>query len=73
MPRRAHLPRLFRTPAVVSMKAILARTGPRHPVLPQGLSIRAVADALTVEGIVSPGGGSWQPSTLHRVPGRAAA
>ena len=37
-----------------------------------GLSIRAVADALTDEGIVSPGGGPWQPSTLHRVLTRAA-
>lgn len=39
----------------------------------EGLSIRAVAEALSVEGFVSPGGGVWQPSTLHRVLTRVVA
>ncbi len=33
----------------------------------QGMTVRAIARALDAEGIHSPSGGPWQPSTLHRV------
>lgn len=37
-----------------------------------GMTLRAIASALADEGHVPPGGGAWQPSTLHRVQARAA-
>jgi len=70
--------------ALAERKAAGVRLGRERVIAPEveervqalraeGLSIRAVAEALTVEGIVAPGGGAWQPSTLHRVLSRAAA
>lgn len=37
----------------------------------EGLSIRKIAATLSAAGVTSPGGGPWQPSTLHRVLARA--
>lgn len=38
----------------------------------QGLSFGRIAATLSDAGVASPGGGPWQPSTLHRVLARAA-
>lgn len=67
--------------ALAERKAAGVRLGRERVITPEveervralrgeGLSIRAVAEALSADGIVAPGGGPWQPSTLHRVLGR---
>jgi DNA invertase Pin-like site-specific DNA recombinase len=42
-----------------------------HALRSEGLSIRRIGAALEREGHGAPGGGPWQPSTLHRVLTRA--
>jgi DNA invertase Pin-like site-specific DNA recombinase len=37
----------------------------------EGMSVRKIAARLAEEGFDPPGGGVWQPSTLHRVLARA--
>jgi DNA invertase Pin-like site-specific DNA recombinase len=44
-----------------------------HALKAEGYSVRRIALALAAEGHRPPGGGDWQPSTLHRVLIRAAA
>ncbi len=39
----------------------------------EGLSFRSIAARLTEEGHLAPGGGEWQPSSLHRILSRPAA
>lgn len=68
--------------ALAERKAAGVRLGRERVITPEveervralraeGLSIRSVAETLSGEGIVSPGGGPWQPSTLHRVLARS--
>lgn len=44
-----------------------------HELRGKGMSIRHVAAALEAEGHAPPGGGSWQPSSLHRILSRPLA
>jgi DNA invertase Pin-like site-specific DNA recombinase len=44
-----------------------------HELRAKGMSIRHVAAALEAEGYSPPGGGSWQPSSLHRILSRPLA
>lgn len=44
-----------------------------HALKGEGMSVRKIAAALAAEGHRPPGGGEWQPSTLHRVLTRAVA
>jgi DNA invertase Pin-like site-specific DNA recombinase len=52
-------------PAVVEARA--------HALKAEGLSVRQIAAALTVEGHKPPSGGAWQPSTLQRILTRSVA
>lgn len=49
-------------------RAVAPETEARAATLrAEGLSVRKIAARLTEEGHVAPGGGEWQPSTLHRM------
>lgn len=50
--------------------AIEARVAALHA---EGMSVRKIAARLTEEGHLAPGGGEWQPSSLHRILSRPAA
>jgi hypothetical protein len=39
----------------------------------EGLTVRAIADRLNAEGVLSPAGGAWQSGNVHRALSRLEA